>query len=154
MYRLLVVFVVFTLGVGMGQSSIATITRVDAMDFGTFALKNNASQHNMSVSRTNIVTADSAYVRIIDPTRGEYALTDFPISTVLTFSIPDTTMSLNGSGVGEIFSLENFTPPPSVTTNGSGAATLLFGATLRTSGSGSMYPDGNYSGLVDITVNY
>lgn len=154
MPKIILFFVVMIGLIAAGETAQAqTITRVQALSFGTFALKNNAAAHTLRVSRTNVVTADSAFAIFTDPVRGEYALTGFPSSTPFTVSIPDTSLSLGGGG-GAAFDLILFTPGSGLTTDGAGAADLRFGATLQTSGMGSMYSDGNYSGTIDITINY
>ncbi len=77
-----------------------TITRVQSLSFGMFALKNNNAVHALRVSRTNVVTADSAFAIFTDPVRGEYALSGFPNSTPFTVSIPDTSLTLGGGRGG------------------------------------------------------
>ena len=128
-----------------------TITRVQTLSFGTFALRNNNAPHALRVSRTNVVTADSEFAIFTDPTRGEYSLSSFPTNTPFTVFIPDTTLT---SGGGAQFDLGQFTPGSGLTTDGTGNADLRFGATLTTSGTGGNYTDGSYSGTIDITVNY
>lgn len=44
--------------------------------------------------------------------------------------------------------------PGQVTTDGSGAALVNIGVTLRTDGSGNPYPSGNYAGTFDVTLEY
>lgn len=129
-----------------------TITPVQEMSFGKFALKNNSSAHMLRVARTGGVTADSAYIVMDTPVPAEYTLAGFTPSTPLTVSIPDST--LTAAGTGDHFDLRDFTPTPGLTTDGAGGATLRFGASLYTSGSGTNYIDGAFSGDIDITVDY
>jgi hypothetical protein len=44
--------------------------------------------------------------------------------------------------------------PGQVTTDGSGAALVNIGVTLRTDGSGTPYPSGDYAGTFDVTLEY
>lgn len=129
-----------------------TISRVQTIHFGTFAIKNNSAVHTLRVSRTNVVTADSAFALFTAPIRGEYDLAGFPSSTPFTVTISDAT--LNSGGGGEPFYLSNFTPGTGLTTDGAGNAEVRFGATLATSGVGANYTDGTYSGTIDITIDY
>lgn len=131
-----------------------TITRVQPISFGMFVIKNNASAHNIQVSRTNSVTADSAFALFTNPVRGEYDLSGFPASTPFTVSFFATPITVGGSGTGEAFTLGSFTPGTGLSTDSSGDAQLRFGATLTTSGSGINYSNGSYQGELDITVNY
>lgn len=149
MNKILVLFGLFLLW-GQGAAMAQTITRVDALSFGSFALKNNNAAHQLTVSRVGGITKDAAYALITNPTPARYDLSGFPASTALSISIPDSTVE---SGI-HVFTLNNFTPTPGLSTDGAGDATLRFGATLTTSGNTVMYADGAYSGLIDITVNY
>jgi hypothetical protein len=58
-----------------------------------------------------------------------------------------STLTLGGAPP---FSIGTFTCN-NPTTDGSGNATLLIGATLTTDGSGSYYNTGSYSGSIDLT---
>lgn len=136
----------------IGPAQAQSIDRTATLSFGEFALKDNNSPHTLSISILGVITASSAFVRIEDPVRGRYELTDFPIGTSLSIDIPDTTISLNGSGTGELFTLQLLHPGGFF--NGGSPPSMPLGGTITTSGSGLMYPDGNYSGEIDITVNY
>lgn len=137
--------------VGANPAQAQTITRVQTLSFGTFALRDNNAPHALRVSRTNVVTADSEFALFTAPTRGEYSMSGFPTDTPFTVSIPDTALT---SGGGGSFDLGQFTPGSGLSTDSSGNADLRFGATLTTSGTGGNYTDGSYSGTIDITVNY
>lgn len=134
-----------------GQSAKAeTITPVQELSFGTFALKNNSSRHLLRVARTGGITSDSEYVVMTSPTPAEYSLSGFTPSTSVTVTIPDTIITVGGG----YFDVESFTPTPGLVTDSSGNATLRFGASLYSSGVGSNYSDGTFTGSINITVNY
>ena len=137
-----------------GQGCAQTIDQQQPLTFGTFALRNNNASHLLRVQRTGVVNADAAYVLFVPPERGQFILAGFPPSTELTFVFTNATLTLNGGGAGNSFTVQDFTPPASLTTNASGNATLRFGASLYTSGSGINYADGNYSGDSQLTINY
>ncbi len=137
---------------GMSTCFAQTITPVDEFSFGSFAIKDNTARHMLRVSRTGGVTADPEFIIFSGPTPAEYNLSGFPAFTPLNVTIPDSTVTSGGGGAG--FTLESFTPTPSLTTDGSGNATLLIGASLYTSGNSALYVDGAFSGTIDITITY
>jgi hypothetical protein len=143
------VLLVLMVWVPWSSAYAQTITRVQPLSFGTFALKNNSAVHTLRVSRTNVVTSDPAFIVIVAPTRGEYNLAGFPASTAFTVSIPDESF-----GAGATFTLDQFTPGVGLSFDSAGEANLRFGATLSTSGSGTMYTEGANDGTIDITINY
>ena len=58
------------------------------------------------------------------------------------------------TGGGQNFTVGDYTFNSPVVTNGAGSVMLYLGATLRTSGVGGNYDSGNYSGDIEIHVDY
>lgn len=146
----LFIVAIFFIFVEEKSAKSETITPVQELSFGTFALKNNSSRHLLRVARTGGVTSDSEFIVMTAPTPGEYTLSGFTPSTSVTVSIPDTVITVGGG----YFDVESFTPTPGLVTDASGNATLRFGASLYSSGIGSNYSDGTFTGNINITVNY
>lgn len=136
-----------------GSAQAQSVTETRGISFGTFALANNNAAHTLSFTWTESVTADPAYIVILPPQRGEYAISGFPALSPLSVTINNATLTKDGMGGGELFSITNY-DRNAITTDGSGNATLFVGGDLETSGSTSMYTDGNYSDVIDITVEF
>ena len=130
------------------------MTEQHKLDFGTFALKDNNSPHTIVVTPGNGITYDPAFVVGVQAQRGVYSLSGLPHNEALGITIDNTVnLSLNGSGSGALLGIGTYTSN-NPSTNGSGDATLYIGGTLTTSGSGSLYGNGDYSGSVDLTINF
>lgn len=146
-----------------------TMTEIQRLDFGGFALRNNTSAHTIVIAPNNSVSYAAAFVPdgATPAHRGEYSLTGMPPNMALTFGVTTTNntdqggttldngvnLSKNGAGAGPLFTVGSYTAN-SPSTNGSGSATLFIGGTLTTSGTGAFYTDGSYAGSVDITIYF
>lgn len=147
-------FVIVMTGTYAGAPAQAqTVTETSGISFGSFALANNNAVHTLSFTWTESVTADPAYILFTNPQRGEYAISGFPALSPLSVTIQNATLTKDGLGAGEAFSITAY-DRNAITTDGAGAATLYVGADLETSGSTSMYSDGSYSDTIDITVSF
>jgi hypothetical protein len=142
-----------------------TMTQIHQLDFGTFALLNNAAAHTIVITPANGVTYDPAIISGSTPNRGEYtlALPGVP-NMALTLGVTVVTlpnqggMEVNNSSdlslaANPLLTIDTFTTN-NPSTDGSGNATLYIGATLHTSGTGSTYGNGTYNGTYDITVYF
>jgi hypothetical protein len=130
------------------------MAEIHSLNFGEFAMLDNNSVHTIVVTPGNIATYDPALIRGIQAQRGEYLLTGLPANEALGITLDNTVdLSHNGLGGGALFTIDTYTTN-NPSTNGAGDATLYIGATLSTSGSGSGYIDGPYSGSVDLTINF
>lgn len=92
----LLIVAIFFIFVEEKSAKSETITPVQELSFGTFALKNNSSRHLLRVARTGGVTSDSEFIVMTAPTPGEYTLSGFTPSTSVTVSIPDTVITVGG----------------------------------------------------------
>lgn len=150
---LLIGFCLCVLLPGMAMA-VPTLTIIDDITFGQFAVRNNDAVHTIVVDENNNFSHSAAgFVPVTDPQRGEFLLEDLPPNSPVTVSVADTSITLNGGGVGTAFSIRDYTFT-SITTDGAGNATFYMGATLRTSGTGQYYESGSYSGTAVMTVNY
>jgi hypothetical protein len=132
-----------------------TMTEIQPLSFGTFAMRDNSAAYSMTVSPTGMVSYSHANkilpFGISNPQPGIFQFTDFAPSTLLVINIADTVIT----GGGPDFDLVNFVfAPDPASTDAGGNLTLNIGATLRTSGLGGIYWDGGYSGNYVLSVSY
>jgi len=136
----------------------ASITEQRALNFGTVALKDNNSAHQMNISFNGDINADPAFIIITPGTPAEYLLTGFTANTLLniTILVPSSTTMLAGQSDPSTsqFTIDNHHSfSPVVTTDILGEATINIGARLTTSGVG-FYKDAMYIAPMTISVNY
>jgi hypothetical protein len=136
----------------------ASITEQTALNFGTIALRDNNSAHQMNISFNGAINADPAYIIITPGNPAEYLLSGFTANTLLNISIlvPSATTMLAGQSDPSTsqFTIDNHHSfAPVVTTNLLGEATINIGARLTTSGTG-FYKDAMYIAPMTISVNY
>jgi hypothetical protein len=135
---------------------LAGTTVVDTLSFGTVAVLDNASASEITVSLTNQVSGTN-YIRILIPGhRAEFLLTSYPTHTTV-FTTVNVLVAETSSPATESaqFTLVNLETAPSVTTDGTGFATVYVGGTLQTSGSGSgQYFDSTYTATYELDLNF
>lgn len=125
------------------------------LSFGRFAISDNASVHRLTIAPTGATTHDVAIKPILDGRQAVIRVTDFPPFSPVSISIPDTTLTRNNSGVGNSFTISNFTfSPDNLISDANGEVVFELGATIATSGNGQMYTDDDYAGEMSVTVNY
>lgn len=130
----------------------ATIVETQPVSFGVFALRDNAAAYDMVISPSGSISNHASYVMISPGQNGIFDLTDLPPDTVLGVSIGDISLDPDAGG-GPSFGAVDFTfSPVNPVTDITGAATINVGGTLRTSGSGTMYSDANFSGTATLQV--
>tara|TARA_B100000686_G_scaffold258199_1_gene270428 strand:- start:30 stop:488 length:459 start_codon:yes stop_codon:yes gene_type:complete len=147
-YLLLLVFLISGVHI-----ATAAINETQALTFGEFALSNNASSHQLTISPLGVVSKDQAVKLIVEPEEAVFDVSGFPGSTPLIINVSFNNLtSLDG---GSAFTISNPSIwPAAVTTDPAGNATFNVGATLRTSGDGGFYPDSNYNGTMTVSVNF
>jgi hypothetical protein len=135
--------------------SIAAVTIVNELHFGTIAVVNNSTTSDISIQLNNSILLTNHMRVLIPGQRGEYLLSSYPAFTRLFTTVSvvqsETTSLAPGS---QQFTLVAVTTAASVTTSGSGTATVIVGGTLRTSGAGGQYNDTPYTATLDLDVNY
>jgi hypothetical protein len=141
----------------------AEITEVQSIDFGTFALWDNAAPRTIVIQPDGTSVYSSGIVPDVRAKRGEYLLADLPpnMSFTLGVTVPnppsDGGVTIdNSSGLsaaGGTFTVTQFTTN-ALSTDGAGSAILYIGATLTSSATGMYYQDGPYTGTVELTFFY
>ena len=142
------------------------MTEIHHLDFGEFGLGDNTHPATIVIPPDD--SGDATYSDGIVPgTRparsGEYDLTGLPHNIILHTGVDmpiapeggvvvDNSSNLSKPGEPS-FTVDHFTTNSPETDN-SGEATLFIGATLTTSGNGSLYHDGDYDGTLDVTFFY
>lgn len=102
-------FVVVMAGSYAGAPAQAqSVTETSGISFGSFALANNNAVHTLSFTWTESVTADPAYILFTNPQRGEYAISGFPALSPLSVTIQNATLTKDGLGGGEAFSITTY----------------------------------------------
>lgn len=151
-----------------GTPAVAqTMTEVDRLSFGTFAIISNSGVKTITVAPDNSTVYDPAIVADVEAQRGHYTLSGMPANVTFTLGVSISNPPNDGglmldnptnltTGGGEHFQLINFTVNSAneVVTDGLGDADMFIGATLRTTGNGNIYNDGAYNGTYDITFFY
>jgi len=151
-YSLIVLNLIFSLAV-----TAETVIEQSPLDFGSIALKDNNGAYQYRLRYTGQVINDPEIFIVSPGTPGDYFLSGFPASTLLTISITSPTGLVESPASpvpsNEAFTISNFDYIPSVTTDVNGELTVLVGATITTSGSGS-YDDSLYVTTMNINISY
>jgi hypothetical protein len=157
---LLPLFLFFCLLSGL-QTAFATsqLTMMTALNFSRFAITDNNAQHNFTIALDGSVSHDPAFVLSGDaPTAGEILLESLPPGQEITVTFGDGTLRLDGGPPEPHFVITNFTTdqplPDNYTADGGGNLIILYGATLRTNGTGAPYPSGAYIGSHSIIIDF
>lgn len=136
--------------------SLADITEVERLNFGTIAVTNNDSQGYVQILHTGAISASQNVVVIQTPQVGAFFFSSFPANQRLNVSaapIQSTSQSTQYSS--EQFRLSTIDVPTTLDTNGNGEARLQVGGRLTTSGSGNnRYIDTDYRIRYQITIDY
>jgi hypothetical protein len=136
-------------------------TEIQHLDFGTFSIAHNTGSKHITVAPDGSTAYDAGIYADVQAKPARYDLTGLPPNMTITLgtfvAVPpnqgglridnNTTLTLGGAPP---FSISNFTCN-NPTTDGSGNAMLLIGATLTTDGSGGYYNTGTYNGAIDLT---
>jgi hypothetical protein len=133
----------------------ATLTTIRQLNFGTLGMHNNNGVYSITVRTDNTFTHDPNIVFGVDPQCGEYLMTGLPTNDSLNVTITspgDASPDIGGSPDFTSGSYTTSPPNGSLTSNGSGQATLYVGATMKTLGNGTYYHTGHYTGSFDLTV--
>ncbi len=129
------------------------VSVVQGLSFGSFISKNNDAQYDITVNTNGSYSYDAAgFILISIPNPGVYDIDGLMISTAIT-SV-DVTQNAPLSAPGNSLQMLNFTETHPGSTDASGVARIEIGATARTTGSGTLYPDQTYTGVVEIQINY
>lgn len=152
-FNFLYLSVVFTI-LMVSSAFSQTLIENRPFDYGLVTINSNAGAYSMTVATNGTITTNPTYITVFqDGVPARFTITGLEASTAYSINIPDTTMLYDGSGP-QFFDVINMTiSPSSFVTDSNGDGTFLVGSTLRTSGNGSGYPQGTYTGSVLVTVN-
>ncbi len=153
--RILALFVIASYCVIFSANVVfAAVTTIQAISFGSWIVKKNDAQYDIVVNPDGTYTFDSAaYIEISPPRAGIYDIDGLPVSTAIA-SVTVTQNSPLAGGSGKSFQMISFQETHPASTDASGVARISIGATSRSSGDGSAYPDETYTGNIDIQVNF
>ena len=136
--------------------AFAGTTVIDTLSFGTIAVLDNSSTSEITVTSTNNISCTN-HIRILIPGhRGEFLLTSYPtytpVFTTATVLVAETSSPAPTSAQ---FTLVNLETASSVTTDGTGFASVYVGGTIQTSGNASsQYFDSDYTATYELTFNF
>lgn len=131
-------------------AAAGSLTVIEPLDFGTFALKDNKGRYTIVLAPDDAYThSDEIVIGNPEPQRGEYLLEGLPPDTLLDITITDAALRKPGN---PDFTISDYTINDPLTTDASGNATLYIGATLTTSGTGAYNYTGRYTGTFNISV--
>lgn len=132
-----------------------TLTVIEELYFGSFALIDNDRPYSIIVGADGGVTYDNAIVGVVEPRRGEYLIEGMPPGTVIDVQI---------RGDGFLTSQDGDDGPPFIVTDyatsevvadAEGRAVLYVGGTLKSTGNANAnYNSGSYSGKIDMVLNF
>lgn len=144
-----------------------TISEVDALHFGSFAVVKNDAPYSITVTPDNDTLPDAEIVVDEPGQRAEYFFEGLPnnVNFYIGVTVPNPpteggitvdAVSPTATGPGPNFTISNFLIDNAgvMQSNGSGEARVYIGATLTTSGTNAMYGTGNYNGTYEITIYY
>lgn len=153
-YRVTVFLIsLMSLGVSMPLVAAPSVTVDVPLDFGVLAVKANGSVSTLSVNEFGSVSFTADVIPLGGIVKGEYRLTGFPPHMPLELQWDDVNLSAGGFGLPEFLLVTDYVNPV-VVSDALGEAVVPVGATLKTSGSGTMYVDAPYSGTAQMRVRY
>ena len=87
----LIIGVCALLGIYNAPAAAQVMTQVQALNFGTFAILDNAAPHTITIAPNNVASYDPSIVSGIEAERGHYTLTGLPanVTFYLGVSIPN-----------------------------------------------------------------
>ena len=127
-----------------------TITQNTPLDFGRFAIVDNAAPRTLQLLPGGGHVADPQYMFIIDPQLGNFTVDGYAPATPLTVTV--TAVPLNNGGGANFVMSSTFTNPAVIVTDGAGEVTFDVGATITSDGGGGTHTDGGFTGTYTITV--
>lgn len=131
-------------------SHAQTITQNAPLDFGRFAIVDNAAPRTLQLLSSGSYVADPQYMFLADPQLGNFTVDGYLPGTPLTVTV--TAVPLNNGGGANFVMSSTFTNPAVITADGSGEATFDVGATITSDGGGGVHSDGGFTGTYTITV--
>ena len=129
----------------------ATANVIQALNFGTWYITSNATTYSVSIATDGSYSHSPETVMIAPPRQGIYDVSGLTPNTALSITI--TQISPLDSGGGEQLDMDSFVSDSASTSDGAGHLSLTVGGRAVTSGSGSGYATGLFTGQLDIDFN-
>jgi hypothetical protein len=102
------------------QPAYSDIVEVVLLSFGQFIITDNTSVHNLTIQRNGNVNADPAFHILVNPVRGTYDISNFPVRTNLII-LANIARFSNPSNPSQFFTITSFDAhPQNVKTNNNG----------------------------------
>ena len=138
------------------NSKAQTFTVNNPLDFGEVLDMGECTRSRITIFPNGTYTADSIYIFIVEPTRGDVSFTGGPPNTNFTVSFSGN-FFINAPG-GSRFRINQLTSGPGpggYVTDAFGNGQFYLGgrSNTRRSGCGS-YPDATHTGSYDVTVTF
>jgi len=130
-----------------------TVNTTQAINFGTWFIPGNAGAYSVTINTDGSSSNSPQLVRVRSPQKGIYVLGDLPINTVINSLDFSQGQALTTAG-GEVFTMTSFQSDSPLVTDGVGDLPLVLGATVETSGNGSGYGRGVFTGQINVEINY
>lgn len=146
-------FLIMVFGIIVESPVYAGITTIQALSFGSFIVKNNNAQYDITVNTNGSYTFDAAgFIEIAPPQEGIFDLDGMtPLNSVTSVTV---TQTIPLSGGGEGFQMVNLQESHTTIVNLAGEIRVTVGGTARTSGNGNPYMDQTYNGQLEIQINF
>lgn len=135
------------------KAQAQTLIALNHLDFGEVLDMGSSSRSRITLDGNGSYTADSAFIFIREPTPAHLQLTGAPPNSMYTIDFSSNAINITSGG--SRFRINNYTTFPNILmTDGFGNSDFFVGARLNTrrGGSTSPYPDGIYTGTIDLTV--
>lgn len=148
---LLAALLVFSVFSAPAQAQV--VNEVQAFNFGTWVVTNNDNPRHITVATDGSYSNSPELIMITPPLQGVYNVTGLPPGAAILSIIVTMTQPMQ-AGVGEEFTLDQFTVfnPPNA--DGLGELQVVIGARARTSGSDDPYNEATYNGELDLDINF
>lgn len=135
------------------QSLAQSVNVLQPIRFGSWLITNNAGAYSITINTDGSSSHSPQLVMIRPPQKGIYEFTGLPVST--TFNSLDVTQNQAlSNGGGEVFIMKDFQVDAPTSTDASGHLPLVLGATVETSGNGGSYGNGEFTGQINVEINY
>lgn len=151
MKKLLLFLTLFS--VVLSGQAFAAVTVVQGLSFGAFISTRNDAQYDITVNTDGTYSFSAGgFFMITPPNPGVYDITGLDPSRAIASVTVTQIAPLTAPG--NSLQTLNFTSTNPPSTSPAGVARIEIGATARTTGTGTAYPDNTYNGVVEITINF
>jgi|GEM_PF-1370515 len=151
-------FFVILLGLALNISSCwaaPEMTELQALDFGTIAVRDNASVSTAKVSANGTPAYTGSILFVTAPTPGRYRISGLPPFVTVTPSLLAITAAVEGQVGGAVLTLSQpVLQPADLRTNAQGEVEFRLGASMTTSGNTTPYADGVYRAFPTLELDF